>query len=78
MESYGLRKFLSAMSQEIYSYELLCIYENRIVNDEGKIFMRVHDHTLLVDKEFFSSLFHLPTEGIWSFVDVSSLDIEEM
>lgn len=40
--------------------------------------MTVHDHTMLVDEEFFSNLFQLPSEGISNFTDVSTLDIEEI
>lgn len=62
----------------IYTYELPCIYENSTVNDEGKIMMSVHDHTMLLDEDFIASLIHLPSEGISSFSDISNLDIEEM
>lgn len=51
---------MSAISQEIYTYEMLCIYENNTVSDEGKILMSIHDNTLLVDEEFFASLFQIP------------------
>lgn len=54
---------MSASSQETYTYELMCIYENSTINDEGKIVMSVHDHTLLEDEEFFASLFKLPQKG---------------
>lgn len=40
--------------------------------------MTIHDHALLVDEEFFPSMFQIPYEGIYSFADVSSLYIEEM
>lgn len=56
VEVSGLKKFHSASSQEIYSYELLCIYENISINDNENIAMTVHDHTLLVDEEFFISI----------------------
>lgn len=59
VEASGLRKFLLASSQEIYLYELLCIYENGTVNIEWNIIMSVLDHSLLLDEDLFATLFQL-------------------
>lgn len=78
IEVSGLRKFLSASFQEIYSFELLSIYKKSSVSDDEKIQLLVFGHSLVVDDEFFANLLQLPNVGISSFSDVSALDVEEM
>lgn len=53
-------------------------YEKSSIIDDGKIWLLVSGHSLVIDEEFFASLFHLPNEGISSFFEVSVLDVEEM
>lgn len=50
IEASGLKKLFDVTSQEIFSYELLCIYENNSIFENGNILMSVHDHTLVVDE----------------------------
>lgn len=73
VEASILKKFFFASSQEIYSCELLCIYENISIFEDRKILMTIHDHILVV-----SSLFQLPSEEISSFSEFSALGVEEM
>lgn len=40
--------------------------------------MIIHDHMLLVGEDLFANILQLSFEGIYSFADVSTLDVEEM
>lgn len=78
IEESRLKKFFNFSSHAIYSYELMCIYDNRKISEDRKVIMSVHDHSLVVDEEFFANIFQFPNERISSFSKVSSINIEEM
>lgn len=78
IESFAVSNFLSAPSLDVYTTKLLCNYEKSSVDANGKIPMNVNDHSLIVDKCIFVSVFQLPTEDILRFYSSSANDMEEM
>lgn len=77
IEESGLRGFFDISSQAFLVPNLLNSFENSYVED-GKVVLNVDGHIGLIDEDYFANLFNLPREGISSFGDVSSSDIEDI
>lgn len=78
IEKSGLRNFLGGLSLEIYPDELLNIYGNSHINDEGAVAMRIGEFDISLDEGSFAALFSLPTEGIINFTNILSTDVDDI
>lgn len=77
LESSGLKTFLTS-SVEIYVPDFKDFYAMGSVSDDGKANTPLNEHTLMIDKTFFATLFQLPSKERTECTIVPESILEDM